>query len=155
MLRSHFLLFLSVLFVLSSCKNDATIFYQKVNAIYSDANAKIHATLVSEHPNSKDLKTALNISIKEINNLPLFAEGEPLKKAMIGDITLWMKTADLSDQIEQAEKNNRAIGPLLTERMNLQTNRTNTNQLVTDENLKFAQKFRLKPLNTLVKIKNR
>lgn len=155
MTRYPVFVLLTMLLMVSSCQqNDkAYVFYHQINAIYAQENKAVSYFLNGLPRSAKTLKTDLDKCITNMNELAPFEAGDSLKSAMMEELIMWDKLADLARMKQEPKPDSAAISALTKETLDLQMNRTTVHERVTTENEKFANKFNLEPLNTFVKVK--
>lgn len=155
MTRYPVFVFLTLLLLVSSCQqNDkAAVFYHQINAIYAQENSAVSYFLNGQQRSAAILKTALDKCIANINELAPFEAGDSLRSAMIEELRMWDKLADLASKKQDPNPDAAAINALTRETMEWQMKRTTVHDRVNLENEKFANRFNLAPLNTFVKVK--
>ena len=155
MTRYPVFVFLMLLLTISSCQqNDqAFIFYRQINAIYAQQNKAVSYFLNGQQRSAKILKSDLDKCIANMNELAPFESGDSLKSAMMEELIMWDKLADLASKKQEPRPDAAAISALTKETLDLQMNRTTVHERVNVENKKFADKFKLEPLNTFVEVK--
>jgi hypothetical protein len=145
---------LLTMLLLSSCQqNDkAAVFYHQINAIYAQENKAVSYFINGQQRSAQTLKADLDKYITEMNELAPFAPGDSLKSAMMEELLMWDKLADLACKKQAPRPDSAAISALTKETLDLQMNRTTVHERVSAENEKLADKFNLEPLNTFVKV---
>jgi hypothetical protein len=143
-------IFLTLLLTLSSCQqNDqAFIFYHQINAIYAQENKAVSNFLNGQQRSAKVLESELDKCVANINELAPFEAGDSLKSAIMEELLMWNKFAALAGKKQAAGADTTAISALTKETQDLQMNRTTLHTRVNAANEKFANEFRLEPLNT-------